>query len=124
MSCIVYQTDKKRGVKYAYESVSYWDKEKKQPRSKRKYLGKVDPETGEIITSKGKKSPAAESGQGQAALYEPLIAQLREELLEKESRIELLQKELDVLTSKYKKAEKLLAKITSLAAAFEEENHV
>ena len=25
MSCIVYQTDKKTGAKYAYESVSYWD---------------------------------------------------------------------------------------------------
>ena len=31
MSCIVYQTDKKTGVKYAYESISYWDKDKKQP---------------------------------------------------------------------------------------------
>ena len=28
MSCIVYQTNKKTGVTYAYESVSYWDKEK------------------------------------------------------------------------------------------------
>ena len=46
MSCIVYQTDKKTGVKYAYESVSYWDKEKQQPRSKRKYIGRVDPNTG------------------------------------------------------------------------------
>ena len=49
MASIVYQIDKKTGIKYAYESISYWDKEKKQPRSKRKYLGKVDPETGEII---------------------------------------------------------------------------
>lgn len=49
MSCIVYQTDKKTGIKYAYESFSYWDKEKKQPRSKRKYLGPVDPDTNEII---------------------------------------------------------------------------
>ena len=52
MSCIVYQTDHKTGTKYAYESVSYWDKEKQQPRSKRKYLGKVDPETGEIISTR------------------------------------------------------------------------
>ena len=44
MACIVYQIDKKTGAKFAYESVSYWDKEKKQPRSKRKYLGKVDPD--------------------------------------------------------------------------------
>ena len=34
---------------YVYESLSYWDKEKKQSRSKRKLIGKVDPETGEIV---------------------------------------------------------------------------
>ena len=49
MSCIVYQTDKRTGITYAYESISYWDKEKQQPRSKRKYIGKVDPVTKEII---------------------------------------------------------------------------
>ena len=54
MASIVYQIDKKTGAKYAFESVSYWDKDKKQPRSKRKYLGKVDPETGEIIPSRGR----------------------------------------------------------------------
>lgn len=124
MSCIVYQIDKKSGVKYAYESVSYWDKEKKQPRSKRKYLGRVDPETGEIISSRRKKAPATDGGQGQTAFYESSLARLREELLEKESRIEQLQGELDALTSKYKKAEKLLTKITSLAVAFAEENNV
>lgn len=124
MSCIVYQIDKKSGVKYAYESISYWDKEKKQPRSKRKYLGRVDPETGEIISSRRKKTSATEGGQNHAPLYEPVLAQLREELLEKESQIELLQKELQDLTSRYKKAEKLLTKITSLTVAFTEENHV
>ena len=36
MSSIVYQIDKKTGAKYAFESISYWDKDKKQPRSKRK----------------------------------------------------------------------------------------
>lgn len=60
MSCIVYQTDKRTGAKYAYESVSYWDAEKQQPRSKRKYLGRVDPETGEIITGRRKKRSGAE----------------------------------------------------------------
>lgn len=57
MACIVYQIDKKTGAKFAYESVSYWDKDKKQPRSKRKYLGKVDPETGEIIPSRSSAAP-------------------------------------------------------------------
>ena len=58
MSCIVYQTNKKTGVKYAYESISYWDKEKQQPRSKRKYIGRVDPITGEIIRKDDKKNCA------------------------------------------------------------------
>ena len=31
------------------ESESYWDKEKKQPRSHRKIIGKIDPVTGEMV---------------------------------------------------------------------------
>jgi len=49
MSSIVYQTNKKTGVTYAYESVSYWDKEKQQSRAKRKCIGRVDTETKEIV---------------------------------------------------------------------------
>lgn len=41
--------NKARGVTYVYESESYWDKELKQPRSHRKLIGKVDPETGETV---------------------------------------------------------------------------
>jgi len=37
-----------RGHVYVYEIESFWDPEKKQPRQRRKYLGKKDPETGEI----------------------------------------------------------------------------
>ena len=39
---------------YVYESQSYWDKELKQPRSNRKLIGKLDPDTGEIVPT-GKK---------------------------------------------------------------------
>ncbi len=42
-------TNKKSGITYVYESESYWDKEKEQPRNKRKLIGKIDPETGKII---------------------------------------------------------------------------
>ena len=54
MASIVYQTDKKTGIKYAYESTSYWDKEKKQPRSKRTLIGRLDSETGEIVPTDGR----------------------------------------------------------------------
>ena len=39
--------NKKYNVTYVYDSVSYWDPELKQPRSKRKLIGKIDPDTGE-----------------------------------------------------------------------------
>jgi transposase len=47
----VFVKNKRNGVTYVYESVGYWDKEKKQARNRRKCLGKLDPVTGEIIPS-------------------------------------------------------------------------
>jgi len=56
MAAIVYQTSKQTGITYAYESLSYWDKEKKQSRAKRKCIGRVDPETKEIIPTRKRGS--------------------------------------------------------------------
>ncbi len=42
----------KNGITYVYENESYWDKEKKQPRSKRKLIGHIDPATGEIVPNR------------------------------------------------------------------------
>lgn len=54
MASIVYQKDKRSGLTYAYESFSYWDKEKKQSRAKRKLIGRVDKETGKIVPTDGR----------------------------------------------------------------------
>jgi transposase len=54
MAAIVYQKDKRSGITYAYESISHWDKEKKQSRSKRKLIGRVDDVTGEIVPTDGR----------------------------------------------------------------------
>lgn len=54
MAAIVHQTDKRSGITYAYESVSHWDKEKKQSRSKRTLIGRVDNKTGEIVPTDGR----------------------------------------------------------------------
>ena len=37
---------------YTYNIESYWDKDKKQPRQRRIFLGRKDPLTGEIIDTK------------------------------------------------------------------------
>ncbi|HQE49807.1 MAG TPA: IS1634 family transposase [Fervidobacterium sp.] len=54
MAAIVHQKDKRSGITYAYESVSHWDKEKKQSRSKRTLIGRVDELTGEIVPTDGR----------------------------------------------------------------------
>jgi len=58
---IVFQPDPRSGITYAYESVSTWDKEKKQSRSKRTLIGRLNEETGEIVPTdgrmKGEKTP-------------------------------------------------------------------
>ena len=54
MAAIVYQTDKRSGITYAYESVSYWDKDKQQSRAKRTLIGRVDSTTGEIVPTDGR----------------------------------------------------------------------
>ena len=54
MVAIVYQTDKRSGITYAYRSVSYWDKEKKQSRARRTLIGRVDSVTGEIVPTDGR----------------------------------------------------------------------
>lgn len=66
---IVKHTDKRSGVTYVYESESYWDKEKKQPRSKRTLIGKIDEETGEVIPTgkSGKKKADAASAETKPA---------------------------------------------------------
>ena len=58
---IVKQLDKRSGITYAYESKSFWDKEKKQSRSRRTLIGRVNPDTGEIVPTdnrnKGRSLP-------------------------------------------------------------------
>lgn len=49
---IIYQTNKKTGITYAYQNNPYWDKEKQQSRAKRKLLGRVDPTTGDIVPTR------------------------------------------------------------------------
>jgi len=56
MAAIVYQTNKQTGITYAYESASYWDKEKQQSRAKRRCIGRVAPETKEIIPTRKRLS--------------------------------------------------------------------
>lgn len=58
---IIFQTNKQTGITYAYENQAYWDKNKQQSRARRTLIGKVDPQTSEIIPTRQYKKEAAEN---------------------------------------------------------------
>ena len=112
MSCIVYKVNKKTGIKYAYEIVSYWDKDKQQPRSKRKYLGRVDPETGKIIRDgKSKNNSVEPSEKGSLEL-----SLLYDELQKKDKIISDLACELEAANKKYDELAESVRKMRLFAA--------
>ena len=51
---IIKQHYKRSGITYVYESVATWDPVKKQSRAKRKLIGRLDPQTGEIVPTDGR----------------------------------------------------------------------
>ena len=61
---IIYHTDKRVGITYAYESESYWDKEKQQPRSRTKLIGRLDEASGKVVPTREykKKGKSDENG--------------------------------------------------------------
>ena len=58
LMAIIKQFDKRSCITYVYDSKSYYDKEKKCSRAKRTLIGKLDPNTGEIIPTDGRNKGA------------------------------------------------------------------
>ena len=69
MSFIAYVKNKKTGAVYAYRQEAYRDPETKRPKSRRTYLGRVDPDSGEILEKgsggvRGRKAREREGAAG------------------------------------------------------------
>lgn len=97
---IVRYTNKKTGVVTLYESTSHYDPETKQSRPIRKYLGKLDPETGELIPSKKRKKVAEQQSSGSSdPELQKVLQEKTRECLEKERRIAELENEIKKLRS-------------------------
>lgn len=104
------------GVTYAYEATSNWDPVKKQSRPIRKYLGRVDEETGEIIPTKGRKGrPKKETP---ADDYKALYNECEASLKKAEDRIKKLEAEKAELTEANRKLTVVISDIYNSAAPF------
>lgn len=92
---------------YVYEQTSYWDKEKKQPRSKRKLIGKIDKETGEIVPTGNKGRRKKQQGEDQ-------IIQSKNESDILKEEIRKLKKENDSLRYELERNKAVIIKIRDL----------
>lgn len=93
---IIKQYDKRSGITYAYESHSYWDPEKKMTRAKRKLIGRVDPETGEIVPTDGRNKKCGTSAMDSAD-YKKMYEKLLKKYEAQETLIESLKKQIEEL---------------------------
>ena len=92
---IIKQFDKRSGITYAYESVAYWDPEKKMSRAKRKLIGRINPETGEIIPTDGRnRRKKDETEKGEETSPSENYKEMYEKLLKKCESQELIIKSL------------------------------
>ncbi len=78
---ITYNHDKRSGKTYAYETTYVWDKEKKQSRSKRTLIGRVDEETGEIVPTDGRGRKRSPNYVPEDETMPATIPELQEEVL-------------------------------------------
>ena len=93
---IIKQYDKRSGITYAYESHSYWDPEKKMTRAKRKLIGRVDPETGEIVPTDGRNRKCKTVAMASAD-YKKMYEKLLKKYEAQETLIESLKKQVKEL---------------------------
>lgn len=118
---IIKQYHKDTDTTYVYESTSYWDADKRQSRSKRKLIGKLDPETGEVIPTGGrgrkKKDPAVVSNDETVQKQEQMIRDLTDKLSQKNATIASLQKENRELQDALLKIQKLLDQGLQISAS-------
>lgn len=112
----------KRDVTHVYESQSKWDPEKKQSKSTRKLIGKIDPKTGKIIQTgpRGRKKSRRKKN-GEAATpekkpnYKSLYLKSQEEIKEQNDMIIELKIRVADLEIELRSERGILAQIRELA---------
>ena len=100
---IIKQFDKRSGITYVYDSKSYYDKEKKCSKAKRTLIGKLDPETGEIIPTDGRNKGAKSKPDSPAPEIDSdkRIQELEDENRQLKLQIKALKKELERTSSSH-----------------------
>lgn len=115
---IIKQYHKDTDTTYVYESISYWDPEKKQSRSKRRVIGKLDPVTGEIIPTGKRGRPRKQNAEVPDSLTTPAASVNPDQqaiIREQQIMISTLQQQVADLQEENRNLRKLITKADNLA---------
>lgn len=92
---IIKQFDKRSGITYVYDSKSYYNKEKKCSRAKRTLIGKIVPDTGEMIPTNGRNKGVRSKPDAVSNEIDKRILELVDENRQLKLQISALKKELE-----------------------------
>lgn len=115
---IIKQYHKDTDTTYVYESISYWDPEKKQSRSKRRVIGKLDPVTGEVVPTGKRGRPRkqkAASDDSHPTMSESADPTQQATIREQQIKISTLQQQIAGLQKENQRLRKVIAKADCLA---------
>lgn len=115
MPTIVQHYDKKTGKTRVYESTPHYDPITKQSRPKRKYLGTLDSETGELIPSSGRRGRTASSKNAtnrESDSSSAKITELQKSIAARDEEITSLRYEIKALKATIRSYEKVCASIS------------
>lgn len=98
---ITYNRDKRSGKTYAYETTYTWDKGKKQSRSKRTLIGRLDGETGEIVPTAVRGRKRSPNYIQEEAIMPSAVPELQAELAKLRRENHSLRKQIQKLKSKH-----------------------
>ena len=115
MPGIIYQRDKRSGSTYAYRDRKVLDEGTGRVRTRREYIGRVDPSTGEIV-------PKAEHGRNvrritPVAGEEGSVADLAAALRDRDEELSRLREQVLALAERNAALEGVVARVASLFSA-------
>ena len=119
---IVKQYHPASNTTYVYESFSFWDPEKKQSRAKRRLIGKLDPDTGEIVPTgkpgrpKNTSAAAKRSSKDQPSEKSADLDGKDEQILQLRQTIQSLDKKIIDLEAENRQLRAATEKILSLSS--------
>ena len=117
MPTIVYHIDSKTGNKYAYESKSYRDPETKKVKTKKTYLGRVDPVSGEIIP---KAEPGKRNRQLSTKQMEKISEVSRQRIEELSKEVTSLKNTVSTLSEQLKAEEEFVQTVLKASAKYQD----